>query len=212
MSNKMLSRAFIAETGSSCRKLVLAKLADQANDDGACWPSYRTIALAAECSRRQVMRHLKELEKQGFLRITRRAYRATDGQRQNQSNVYQVCLGLNGEPMAADQEESNEAETDEGWCHECHQGGVTGVTQNPQGNHSPTQGDGGEGESLGYAHAGFASQAIRDAAERLGAYALRKRVPPNPAKGQTAEAPARRKPPSTAAQAAEQVDDDEEPW
>ncbi len=77
------------------QKLVLLKLADNANDDGVCWPSQRT--LAAECSmgERTVNRKIAELEAAGYLAIRRRGKR--------KSNVYTLqVIGQSGVTLESD--------------------------------------------------------------------------------------------------------------
>ncbi|MGP4905156.1 helix-turn-helix domain-containing protein [Psychrobacter faecalis] len=69
MSFKLTVEVFDAKIGNPARKLVLLKLADQANDNGLCWPSYATVAKACEVDRRTVIRHIKKLEEDGFLTI-----------------------------------------------------------------------------------------------------------------------------------------------
>ena len=51
------------------RKLVLVALADNANDDGFCWPSQRLIALKASISERKCRDHLHALEQDGWVKI-----------------------------------------------------------------------------------------------------------------------------------------------
>lgn len=48
--------------------LVLLCLADHANDDGVCWPSYDRLALRARCSRRQAIRCLERLIAEGWVK------------------------------------------------------------------------------------------------------------------------------------------------
>jgi hypothetical protein len=62
-------------------KFVLLALADNANDDGVCWPSVQTIARKTCTSEREVQRALADLEKMG--QITR-------NYRTGRSVVYQV--------------------------------------------------------------------------------------------------------------------------
>ena len=89
MSMRLTSEAMLLKVGNPVRKLVLLKLADQANDNGECWPSYKTIAEAAECSRRSAVTHIDWLEKHGFLWIEERRI---EGNR-NLTNVYHLTLG-----------------------------------------------------------------------------------------------------------------------
>ncbi|MCL7679870.1 helix-turn-helix domain-containing protein, partial [Klebsiella pneumoniae] len=44
MSMTLMAKAMAIKTGNPIRKLVLIKLADNANDFGECWPSYKHIA------------------------------------------------------------------------------------------------------------------------------------------------------------------------
>ncbi|WP_137225733.1 helix-turn-helix domain-containing protein [Shewanella sp. MEBiC00475] len=85
MSMELMVKAMKAKVGNPLRKLVLLKLADNANDQGECWPSYNYIAEQCEMSRRSVMDHVKKLEKSGFLR---REYRK--GVKGNSSNVFHL--------------------------------------------------------------------------------------------------------------------------
>lgn len=63
--------------------LILLGLADHANDDGYCWPSYAKIAAKARTSTRWAMRCVKKLESQGYLI---REHRGNVGR----SNVYRI--------------------------------------------------------------------------------------------------------------------------
>lgn len=51
-------------------RLLLLALADHANDDGVCWPSYRTLEARVGLSGRQLRRLIGEAESEGY--ITRR--------------------------------------------------------------------------------------------------------------------------------------------
>ena len=94
MSMMLMVKAMSLEVGNPTRKLVLIKLADQANDKGECYPSYSTIAKAAECSKRSAMTHVEQLEKDGFLIIQRRKVKDN----QNLSNVYILTLDKAQQP------------------------------------------------------------------------------------------------------------------
>ena len=50
------------------RKLVLAVLADHANEDGLCWPSQALLARRASISIRKLRVHLRGLESEGLLK------------------------------------------------------------------------------------------------------------------------------------------------
>lgn len=49
------------------RRLVLLALADNANDEGVCWPSINTIALKVNLSRRYTIDILNELEEKKYI-------------------------------------------------------------------------------------------------------------------------------------------------
>ena len=72
MSMMLMTQAMAAKVGNATRKLVLIKLADNANDKGICWPSLGTIAHLCETSRKTVQRHLKQLEADNFIKVKHR--------------------------------------------------------------------------------------------------------------------------------------------
>lgn len=82
-------QAMHAKVGSGATKLVLLKLADNANDDGQCFPSYKNIAEHCEMNRRTVMRHIEKLKQMGFIEIT---YRRDKDKNMNRSNVYTLTI------------------------------------------------------------------------------------------------------------------------
>jgi len=84
MSMLLMVKAMQAKVGNPLRKLVLIKLADNANDLGECWPSYQHIADQCEISRRSVITHVNKLEEMGFLKKTYR--KGTE--KPNSSNVF----------------------------------------------------------------------------------------------------------------------------
>lgn len=67
MSIKIMSQCWDIEILTSTQKLVLLSLADQANDDGVCWPSAATTAKRTGLFDRSVRRTIAELEALGFL-------------------------------------------------------------------------------------------------------------------------------------------------
>ena len=99
MSMLLMVQAMKAKVGNPLRKLVLVKLADQANDDGECWPSYQSIADACEMSRRTVITHIDWLEENGFLQCKHR--KSNDGL--SRSNVFVLTIrgGENPAPQGA---------------------------------------------------------------------------------------------------------------
>lgn len=75
MSLAAMIWAFDVPCGSATRKLVLLKLADNANDQGEAFPSIPTIARQCELSEREVIRTIHELESLGLVRVVRTAGR-----------------------------------------------------------------------------------------------------------------------------------------
>lgn len=88
MSLMLMVKALQTKVGNPLRKLVLIKLADNANDKGECWPSYQHIADQCEISRRSVINHIKALEDDGLLIKQSRpgTFKA------NASNIYIIKL------------------------------------------------------------------------------------------------------------------------
>lgn len=88
MSLLWMVKALSTKVKNASRKLVLVKLSDNANDEGICWPSIQHIADQCEMSTRTVQRHLKDLQKAGFLRIEERR----SNNFVNQSNLYTLLF------------------------------------------------------------------------------------------------------------------------
>ena len=96
------------EVGNPARKLVLLKLADNANDDGICFPSYQYIADKCEMSKRSAISHIDDLIKMGF--VSKKARKNKDG---SSTNLYLLHLtkgsensALGGEKFALGSENS----------------------------------------------------------------------------------------------------------
>lgn len=87
MSMSLMAKAMGISVGNPLRKLVLIKLADNANDQGECWPSYQHVADQCEIGRSTVKGHIRALEKMGLLR---REYRKNGDL--NQSNLFYLTL------------------------------------------------------------------------------------------------------------------------
>lgn len=87
MSMELMVKAMKTKVGNPLRKLVLIKLADNANDMGECWPSYQHVADQCEIARSTVKTHIRELEKAG---LVRREYRRKG--EINQSNLFHLNL------------------------------------------------------------------------------------------------------------------------
>lgn len=83
------------EVGNPARKLVLLKLADNANDDGVCFPSYQYIADKCEMSKRSAISHIDDLIKMGF--VTKKARKNKDG---SSANLYLLHLEQGSEKFA----------------------------------------------------------------------------------------------------------------
>lgn len=98
-----MAKAMTIKVGNPLRKLVLIKLADNANDKGECWPSYQHIADQCEISRSTVKGHVRALEEMGLLR---REFRRNG--ELNQSNIFylnldlqQKCSGASDDPITS---------------------------------------------------------------------------------------------------------------
>ncbi len=98
MSMELMVKAMKLKVGNPLRKLVLLKLADNASDQGECWPSYQHIADQCEISRRSVIAHIKVLEESGFLKINIR--KATNSSKLNASNLFFLTLDKGSESPA----------------------------------------------------------------------------------------------------------------
>lgn len=72
MSIRAITWAMEQKTGSPTTKLVLMKLADNANDEGLCWPAQSTIARHCEIDRSTVNRHIKRLVELGLIEVEQR--------------------------------------------------------------------------------------------------------------------------------------------
>lgn len=107
MSMNLMAKAMSIKVGNPLRKLVLIKLADNANDEGECWPSYQHIADQCEVSRSTVKSHIRALEDMGLLK---REFRRKG--ELNQSNVFYLTLD-NAQQIPP---ESGGAGADRGWA------------------------------------------------------------------------------------------------
>ena len=95
MSMRLMVQAMNCEVGNPARKLVLLKLADNANDDGVCFPSYQYIADKCEMSKRSAISHIDDLIKMGL--VTKKARRNKDG---SSTNLYLLHLTNDSEKSA----------------------------------------------------------------------------------------------------------------
>jgi len=99
MSMTLMVKALKTKVGNPLRKLVLLKLADNANDQGECWPSYQYIADQCEMSKRSVMLHISKLIEDGLLKKEHRL----GGEKINKSNLYTLMVGA-GDALGVVQE------------------------------------------------------------------------------------------------------------
>ncbi|ECD2008639.1 helix-turn-helix domain-containing protein [Salmonella enterica subsp. enterica serovar Give] len=99
MSMMLMVKAMQIKVGNPLRKLVLLKLADNASDQGECWPSYQYIADQCEISKRSVMNHIDELCKSGLLKKVFRK-----GPKGNATNVYILTIPGAGDSLGVVQE------------------------------------------------------------------------------------------------------------
>ncbi|HFU3365183.1 TPA: helix-turn-helix domain-containing protein [Escherichia coli] len=93
MSMNLMAKAMSIKVGNPLRKLVLIKLADNANDNGECWPSYQHIADHCECSKSAVKEHISALIKLGLMTKENRV--GVNNGKGNTSNVYRLHLTSN---------------------------------------------------------------------------------------------------------------------
>jgi len=72
MSIRAIVWAFDQKVHNTSAKLVLLKLADNANDEGKCWPSLYHLAEHCEMNREQISKYCKMLSELGFIKIIHR--------------------------------------------------------------------------------------------------------------------------------------------
>ncbi|ELW6437026.1 helix-turn-helix domain-containing protein [Salmonella enterica] len=114
----LMVKAMQIKVGNPLRKLVLLKLADNASDQGECWPSYQYIADQCEISKRSVMNHIDELCKSGLLKKVFRK-----GPKGNATNVYILTIPGAGDSLGVVQEIHQGSAGDSlGVVQEIHQG------------------------------------------------------------------------------------------
>lgn len=69
MSIRIMQRVWETPCRTHTEKLVLLALADNASDEGECWPSQATIARKTDLSEQGVRNQLAALEKRGWLKV-----------------------------------------------------------------------------------------------------------------------------------------------
>ena len=80
MSIKIMNKVWDTHCETHTQKLILISLADNANDQGVCWPSIDYMALRCDLSRQAVINQIEHLTKLGFIKV-----RKSDGH----VNVYE---------------------------------------------------------------------------------------------------------------------------
>jgi DNA-binding MarR family transcriptional regulator len=96
MSGRVVGWAFAQPDLSASQKLTLVALADNASDDGTCWPSQTALASKTGLSERTVRTSLGELEKRDLL--SRQSRLREDG-RGRTSDLY--SLAVDDQPATA---------------------------------------------------------------------------------------------------------------
>ncbi|NCB14118.1 MAG: helix-turn-helix domain-containing protein, partial [Erysipelotrichia bacterium] len=89
MSIKAINEAFKSNLSGNV-KLVLLALADCANDNLQCFPSYNHISKKASISISTAKRIIKKLEQIGVLK---KQHRFKKGKKQQTSNIYTLTFG-----------------------------------------------------------------------------------------------------------------------
>ncbi|NHC62195.1 helix-turn-helix domain-containing protein [Paenalcaligenes suwonensis] len=81
MSTIIMTQCWPLQGMNASQKAVLISLADNANDDGVCWPSVAYIAVRTCLSERAVQNAIKFLQQVGILVVA---------DRNGRSNVYTI--------------------------------------------------------------------------------------------------------------------------
>jgi hypothetical protein len=121
----------IPNVGSATVRLVLLALADQASDDGVCWPFMATIASRADCGLSSARKACAELESQGLLT---RKLQKVDGGKNNDRSVYVINAALLAERAGAARSERRAAKVERGGPLKSSGGAAQIERHNPQVN------------------------------------------------------------------------------
>lgn len=94
MSIELINATFKRGPRNPSQLLVMVALADNANDQGVCWPRLTLVARKSRVAPRTAMRILERLEKDGWLTIERRSMPNTRNGRALPGliNTYQLNL------------------------------------------------------------------------------------------------------------------------
>lgn len=88
MSIKIMTRVFEKSKTRQGARLVLLALADNASDEGICYPAVATIARKAGLSEQVTREYLHAFERMGLMAISTR----TDENDRQCSNLYELCI------------------------------------------------------------------------------------------------------------------------
>lgn len=108
MSNKAINWAWELEDLPKSPTMMLIVLADQASDEGVCWPKLETLARKTRDSVRTVQRNIKFLEDAGLIQIHTRS--TQDGRL---SNLYLINVGAEYSAPNKQHDKMSCCETDE---------------------------------------------------------------------------------------------------
>lgn len=94
MSIDLISAVFKRGPEDRSKYAVLMALADNASDQGICWPKLETIARKSRMTSRNAMNVMKKLEREGWIEIERRAMDniVRGKKRKGKVNRYQLSL------------------------------------------------------------------------------------------------------------------------
>ena len=144
MSNLIITRAYGSTVTDPTDISVLVALADQANDDGICWPSVGSVSRRTRLCERTVQRALRRLMSERQISVTG----DVTGGRHHQTPTYVVHPRM---PLPGDTESpvdgchrvTGDTESPVDGCHRVtprvSQSHPTGVTESPHGCHRVTQ-------------------------------------------------------------------------
>jgi len=88
MAIKIMSWVFDESPTDGAERLVLLALADNASEEGICWPSLNTIAGKAGITRRSVYRTMHDLQDKGIVVVE---HRTLPNKVASQTNIYCIC-------------------------------------------------------------------------------------------------------------------------
>ncbi|WP_163833349.1 helix-turn-helix domain-containing protein [Spartinivicinus ruber] len=128
MSIQAMSWVFTLSKLEPYKKIVLLSLADNANDQGYCWPSMDTIAHKSSMSKQTVRRHLKSLEELNL--ITKQQRTRANGATSTNGFFLHVGAAIK-EPLTEELQENEGVKSDtpitEGVSKLCKGEGITAV-------------------------------------------------------------------------------------